>query len=184
MEYQVPSPLCCPQRCHLHTGLRSQRSSEQVSRHPAWARSRIRGGRTHRRRWPPRSRPTFVRCCSRNRASSGSSRCGMRLIARRSTPTTPAASTGLDWPPNDPLRTGDRPPLSRARLTRLKAFDQSWDAALARLDTPKLTAAARADLDALRRTIAANHARTRDRHGGDVGARARAAVRAAARCVD
>jgi hypothetical protein len=57
---------------------------------------------------------------------------------------------------NDPLRTGDRPPLSRARLARLKEFDQNWDAALVRLDASKLTAAARADLDALRRTIAAN----------------------------
>jgi hypothetical protein len=62
---------------------------------------------------------------------------------------------------NDPLRTGDRPPLSRARLARLRSFDQNWTAALGRLDTSRLTPAARADLDALQKTIA-DHRRALD----------------------
>jgi hypothetical protein len=47
-------------------------------------------------------------------------------------------------------------PLSTARLARLKRFDRSWQAALGRLESAKLTAAATADLARLKATIAAN----------------------------
>ena len=57
---------------------------------------------------------------------------------------------------NDPLRTGERPPLSRARLARLTSFDESWDAALARLDASKLSSSARSELDTLRKSVASN----------------------------
>jgi hypothetical protein len=47
------------------------------------------------------------------------------------------------------------PPLSRARIARLKRFDMDWQVALATLDS-KLTPAARTDLAALRSDIEAN----------------------------
>ncbi len=62
----------------------------------------------------------------------------------------------LAVPATDPLRTGDRPPLSRARLARLKRFDQNWEQALGRLDAATLSAAARTDLGTLRTMVASN----------------------------
>ncbi len=47
-------------------------------------------------------------------------------------------------------------PLSPARLARLKRFDLDWRAALAALDPARLSPAARADLEELRRTVTAN----------------------------
>jgi hypothetical protein len=47
-------------------------------------------------------------------------------------------------------------PISAARLARLKRFDLDWQAALAKLDTAKLTAAAKTDLTNLTATVAAN----------------------------
>jgi hypothetical protein len=57
---------------------------------------------------------------------------------------------------DDPARKTGRPPLSSARLARLKRFDQNWRSALARLDVSGLTAPARADLAGLQETIDAN----------------------------
>jgi hypothetical protein len=65
----------------------------------------------------------------------------------------------------DGIRTGGRPggaapapaePVSVARIARLKRFDLDWQAALAGLDAPALSVAARADLAALNQTIATN----------------------------
>ncbi len=50
-------------------------------------------------------------------------------------------------------------PISPARLARLRRFGLSWQAALDRLDGSKLTDTARADLDALRRTVRADLAK-------------------------
>ncbi len=50
-------------------------------------------------------------------------------------------------------------PVSPARIARLKRFDTNWQAALARLDTAKLTTTARTDLDGLKSTVASNLAR-------------------------
>lgn len=47
-------------------------------------------------------------------------------------------------------------PISQARLARLKRYDLDWQAALAKLNTAKLSPAAIADLDALKARIAAN----------------------------
>src|SRR5215208_2172469 len=47
-------------------------------------------------------------------------------------------------------------PLSTARLARLKRFALDWQAALAKLDTAKLCAAAAADLATLKTTIDTN----------------------------
>jgi len=47
-------------------------------------------------------------------------------------------------------------PVSPNRIARLERFDLDWQAALARLDTAKLTPAARTDLEALRAAIDAN----------------------------
>jgi hypothetical protein len=66
---------------------------------------------------------------------------GGRRGAGAATPTTPPA------PPV---------PLSDARLARLKRFDLDWQAALAKLDTSKLSAAATADLAGLKASIETN----------------------------
>jgi hypothetical protein len=47
-------------------------------------------------------------------------------------------------------------PLSDARLSRLKRFDLDWQAALAKLDTSKLSAAATADLAGLKASVETN----------------------------
>ncbi|MBP8275094.1 MAG: DUF885 family protein [Acidobacteria bacterium] len=47
-------------------------------------------------------------------------------------------------------------PISQARLARLKRYDLDWQAALAKLNTARLSPAATADLDALKARIAAN----------------------------
>ena len=47
-------------------------------------------------------------------------------------------------------------PISAARLARLKRYDLDWQAALAKLDTAKLTPAARSDLAGLASTIETN----------------------------
>ena len=54
------------------------------------------------------------------------------------------------------------PVLSPARIARLKRFDLDWQEALARFDPAALTAAGKADLDALRATVAANLAAADD----------------------
>ena len=46
--------------------------------------------------------------------------------------------------------------VSPARIARLKRFDMSWQTAVSRLDTTRLTLPARADLDSLKRTITRN----------------------------
>jgi hypothetical protein len=43
--------------------------------------------------------------------------------------------------------------ISPARIARLKRFDLDWQTALAKIDTPKLTPAAKSDLDGLKSTI-------------------------------
>jgi len=53
-------------------------------------------------------------------------------------------------------------PVSRARIARLRRFDLSWQAALARLDTASLSSAGRSDLDSLRRLVAASGTRLDD----------------------
>jgi hypothetical protein len=47
-------------------------------------------------------------------------------------------------------------PLSPSRIARLKRFDLDWQAALARLDTTRLSLQARSDLESLARTVAGN----------------------------
>ena len=50
-------------------------------------------------------------------------------------------------------------PVSSARIARLRRFGRSWQAALDRLDASRLSDSARADLDALRKTVRADLAR-------------------------
>lgn len=62
--------------------------------------------------------------------------------------------------PNGPPAVDSTPivAVSPARIARLKRFDMSWQAAVAKLDATKLTPAARADLDSLKQRIVANMA--------------------------
>ena len=60
------------------------------------------------------------------------------------------AGTAPAVPPAPPV------PLSDARLARLKRFDLDWQAALAKLDTSKLSAAAATDLAGLKSSIETN----------------------------
>ena len=63
------------------------------------------------------------------------------------------------------------PPLSTARIARLKRFDSDWESALAAVPAERLSAAARGHLDALRAQIATNRSQL------DAEARAIAEVR-------
>jgi uncharacterized protein (DUF885 family) len=47
-------------------------------------------------------------------------------------------------------------PISPARIARLKRFDMNWQSALGKIDAAKLTATAKTDLEALKKTVAEN----------------------------
>jgi hypothetical protein len=57
------------------------------------------------------------------------------------------------------------PPVSQARIARLKRFDRSWQEALGKIDPNTLTPAARADLRSLRTTLVDNISRTLGQDG-------------------
>jgi hypothetical protein len=85
----------------------------------------------------------------------------MRLVVTRYTLDRATLHTNF----LDGIRTGGRPgagpatpaePVSVSRIARLKRFDLDWQAALAVLDAPALSVAARADLAALNQTITTN----------------------------
>lgn len=73
-------------------------------------------------------------------------------------PRAPRGGRGGAADPAAAKQPEPQPPIimSKARIQRLLRFDLDWQDALARLDAAKLTAAGRADLEALRKAIAAN----------------------------
>jgi hypothetical protein len=70
---------------------------------------------------------------------------------------TGAASGGRGGRGGAPLDPTSAPiPISKDRIARLKRFDLSWQVALARLDSTKLSPSARKDLDSLKTAVASD----------------------------
>ena len=74
--------------------------------------------------------------------------------------------------------------LSLNRIARLKRYDMSWQAALAKLDAGKLSAAGRTELETLKATIQIQSRGARDRHGEGRGVDAARPFRASHRQVE